>query len=300
VANQEGWDGRSAACGVVAVVFGAGAFATWPVAVTPKSTFPIWPTYVCAGIAVIALYMCFAMVFGLWPTGRAVRTLPTDEVPPPGATHDPDTRNASSGVSGSALPGRAATGPPASLPSPPVAIRLRPELDAATNRLRLGALNRGDFGRFRVKVIDAHNQDGNWVGPSSWPVPWLDDGSVSSKEIPFGKPLLDFAHFDFLALQEELAGAKEVQGDHWIFPSQPQPVTFRYSAVSAWSDLSSQYIVITLRVIRDEPEGHVDLQFKLGTDETRPYCRELPEKPAAAMDSAGLSSAAQSPRPRTG
>ena len=133
-----------------------------------------------------------------------------------------------------------------------------PELDVATNRLRLGALNRGELGRFRVEVIDAHNQDGNWVGPRSWPVPWLEDGSVTSKEIPkFGKPLLDFAHFDFLALQEDLEGTKWLRGDHWVFPSLPQPVTFRYSAVRAWSDLSRQYLVITLRVIRDEPEGHV-------------------------------------------
>ena len=157
-------------------------------------------------------------------------------------------------------------------------------MDAATNRLRLGALNRGEFGRFRVEVIDAHNQDGNWVGPRRWPVPWLEDGSVTSKEIPkFGRPLLDFAHFDFPALQEDLEGTKWLRGDHWVFPSLPQPVTFRYSAVRAWPDLSRQYLVITLRVIRDEPEGHVDLQFRLGTDGTRPYCRELPEKPAAGV-----------------
>ena len=157
-------------------------------------------------------------------------------------------------------------------------------MDAATNRLRLGALNRGEFGRFRVEAIDAHNQDGNWVGPRRWPVPWLEDGSVTSKEIPkFGQPLLDFAHFDFPALQDDLEGTKWLRGDHWAFPSLPQPVTFRYSAVRAWPDLSRQYLVITLRVIRDEPEGHVDLQFRLGTDGLRPYCRELPEKPAAGV-----------------
>lgn len=165
-----------------------------------------------------------------------------------------------------------------------MAIRLRPELDAATNRLRLGALNRGEFGRFRVEVIDAHNQDGNWVGPRRWPVPWLEDGSVTSKEIPkFGRPSLDFAHFDFPALQEDLEGTKWLRGGHWVFPSLPQPVAFRYSAVRAWPELSRQYLVITLRVIRDEPEGHVDLQFGLGTDGLRPYCRELPEKPAAGV-----------------
>ncbi len=107
-------------------------------------------------------------------------------------------------------------------------------MDAATNRLRLGALNRGEFGRFRVEAIDAHNQDGNWVGPRRWPVPWLEDGSVTSKEIPkFGRPSLDFAHFDFPALQEDLEGTKWLRGGHWVFPSLPQPVAFRYSAVRA-------------------------------------------------------------------
>ena len=170
---------------------------------------------------------------------------------------------------------------PAAQRAPPIAIRLKPELDVATNRLRLGALNRGEFGSFRVEVIDAQNQDGNWVGPRSWPVPWLEDGSVSSKDIPkFGKPLLDFAHFDFLGLREDLEGTKWLRGDHWVFPSRPEPVKFRYSAVRAWPDLSKQYIVITLRVIRDEPGGHVDIQFKIGYDETGPYYLELPEKPA--------------------
>jgi hypothetical protein len=158
------------------------------------------------------------------------------------------------------------------------------ELDAATNRLWLGALNRGELGRFRVEVIDAHDQDGNWFGPRSWPVPWLEDGSVTSKEIPkFGKPLLDFARFDFPALQEDLQGTKWLRGDHWVFPSLPQLVTFHYSPVRSWSDLSRQHLVITVRVIRDEPEGHVDLQFKLGTDGLRPYCRELPERPASGV-----------------
>jgi hypothetical protein len=130
-------------------------------------------------------------------------------------------------------------------------------------------------------VIDVRNQSGDWIGRRSWPVPWLDDGSVTSKEIPmFGKPLLDFAHFDFLALQKDLEGTQWLRGDHWVFPSLPEPVKFRYSAVREWPELNRQYIVVTLRVIRDEPEGHVDVQFKIGTDGTQPYCLEQTETPA--------------------
>jgi hypothetical protein len=149
-------------------------------------------------MAAVALYMCFATIWGWWPTARAVRGSSTDAIPPSAAAQDPDVQDAASGPSMLALPSEATAGTPASLPPPPVAIQLRPDLDAAANRLRLGVLNRGELGRFRLEVIDAHNQDGNWVGPRSWPVPWLDDGSVTSKEIPkFGRPLLDFAHFDF-------------------------------------------------------------------------------------------------------
>ena len=61
---------------MVAGLFGAGAIATWQVAVAPKSTFPIWPTYVFAGVAAFALYMCFTTIWGWWPTGRSARAVP--------------------------------------------------------------------------------------------------------------------------------------------------------------------------------------------------------------------------------
>jgi len=188
-----------------------------------------------------------------------------------GATGDPA---ASAGAAGSAATALASS-------PPPVSVKLKPEIDTGTNRFRLGALNRGDLGSFRVEVIDAHNQDGNWIGRRSWPVPWLDDGSVGATQIPkFGKPLLDFAHFDFLGLQQDLDGTKWLRGEHWVFPSLPDPVKVRYSAVRYWSELNDQHFVITVRVIRDDPHGYIDAQFKIGTDGTQPYCRELLERPA--------------------
>ena len=64
MANEEGRAGRSAAWGVAAVVFGAGAFAIWQVAVAPGSRLPTLPAYGAGLIAVAALYMCFATVWG--------------------------------------------------------------------------------------------------------------------------------------------------------------------------------------------------------------------------------------------
>ncbi|MBD0689366.1 hypothetical protein [Streptomyces sp. CBMA123] len=230
----------------------------WPMAAADHSTFPWWPTYLCAGLGVITLYLGFATVLKWWPA----RERPTVHV-----------------ESSTAGRGRDA----ADVPAAPVVVRLSPEFDTATNRLRLGVLNRGDLGRFRVKVIDAHDQDGGWVGPRSWPVPWLEDGSVDAKAVPkFDRPLLDLAGFDFPALREDLEGTKWLRGDHWVFPSLPKAVTFRYQAVRAWAELKSQHIILTLRVIRDEPEGNVDYQFQIGTDGTEPYCLDLsklPEEP---------------------
>jgi hypothetical protein len=262
---------------VAAVVFGAGAFGTWPVAVAPNSTFPIWPTYAFGGLALLALYMCFATMWGWWPTGLSSRGSAKVSAEPSVTEGDADSVQAETPAT-STTAGRSTTATPASLPPPPVKIRLIPELDTATNRFRLGAMNRGELGRFRAQVIDAHDQDGNWIGPRGWLVPWLDDGSIGSKEIPrFDKPLLDFAHFDFLRLQEDLEGTKWFNGDHWGFPSLPLPIRVRYSAVRFWSELNSQHFVITVRVIRDEPAGYVDTEFKIGADKTEPYCRQLPE-----------------------
>lgn len=254
--------------------------ATWQVAIAPKSTFPLWPTYLFGGLVLLALYMCFATIWGWWPTSRFTRGHAADVVDRPETDDDRETAaskpTASTGTVGSA------TAVPASLPPPPVRVRLKPELDMGTNRFRLGALNRGDLGSFRIEVVDAHNQNGDWIGQRSWPVPWLDDGSVGSKQIPqFGRPLLDFAHFDFLGLQQDLEGTKWLNGNHWVFPSLPQPVNARYSAARSWSELDNQHFVITVRVIRDDPPGYVETEFKIGNDGTEPYCRELPERPTS-------------------
>ena len=276
--DEDGRAGRSTPWGIGAGVFCACAVATWQVAIAPKSTFPLWPTYVFAGIAALALYMCFATIWGWWPTGRSARGPSRDTVDRPMA-RDGEASGGATRQRASTAPSGSATAAPANLPPPPVSIELKPELDIATNRLRLGALNRGDLGRFRVEVTDAHNQDGNWVGPRSWPVPWLEDGSVDAKQIPmFGKPLLDFAQFDYLNLQEDLEGTKWLNGDHWAFPSLPQPIKVRYSAVRRWSELENRNFVITVRVIREDPPGCTDVEFKIGYDGTGPYCRELAER----------------------
>jgi hypothetical protein len=91
VPNNDGRTGRSAAWGVAAAVFATGAFATWPVAVAPKSTFPIWPSYVFAVVAALALYLCFAIIWGWWPTARSVSRTSSRATEPPASDHVADT-----------------------------------------------------------------------------------------------------------------------------------------------------------------------------------------------------------------
>lgn len=87
MADEDERTGRSAAWGVVAAVFGGGAVATWTVAAAPGSRFPIWPAYVFGLVAVIGLYMCFAVLHGWRPAKRLHSTTPQPipDRPSPGA-----------------------------------------------------------------------------------------------------------------------------------------------------------------------------------------------------------------------
>jgi hypothetical protein len=175
----------------------------------------------------------------------------------------------------------AAPGPPTGgqgLPAAPVRVRLVAERDMAADGFRLVALNRGEPGRFRAEVIGIRDQDGQApVAPAAgWPVPWLDDGSVTARDIPeAGSLRLDFAHFSPGNLREDLEGTKWLNGDHWTFPSLPGAVKVRYPAVRTWREQDRHFFTVTVRVIRDDPHGHGDTEFEIGTDGQEPYCREL-------------------------
>jgi hypothetical protein len=170
------------------------------------------------------------------------------------------------------------------LGGPPVRVRLVAERDMPTDGFRLVVLNRGELGRFRADVIGIRAQDGQApVAPAGgWPVPWLDDGSVTARDIPASRsPRLDFAHFSLGNLREDLEGTKWLNGDHWTFPSVPGAVKVRYPAVRTWQEQDRHFFTVTVRVIRDDPAGHADTEFKIGTEGQEPYCRELTAGSAA-------------------
>src|SRR5437879_13571405 len=92
--TEDGRAGRSAAWGVAAVVFGAGAIYTSQLATTANSGFSIWPTYVLGAVAAIALYMCFATIWGWWPAGRSTRGQTADAVDRPETVYNQVPDNA--------------------------------------------------------------------------------------------------------------------------------------------------------------------------------------------------------------
>jgi hypothetical protein len=158
------------------------------------------------------------------------------------------------------------------LSAAPVRVRLVAERDMAADGFRLVALNRGELGRFRAEVIGIRDQDGQApVTPvGGWPVPWLDDGSVTAKDIPAtGSPRLDFAHFSLGNLREDVEGTKWLNGDHWTFPSLPGAVTVRYPAVRTWQEQDRHFFIVTVRVIRDDPAGHAGGQPAVPVDGVR-------------------------------
>src|ERR1700735_4608476 len=232
----------------------------WGIAVgQPSSPLRYWVPASFGAVAACAagLIIILAVMYD-WPGRWEKRAAPT------AAAVTPESLATVSEPEATAIPGL------------PVDIRLKPERDMTTDRFRLGALNRGDLGSFRAEVIAIRTQDG-WepvVTQGGWPVPWLEDGSVTSTEIPkFSHPRLDFAPFSMPNLREDLDGTKWLRGDHWVFPSRPEPIKVRYPAVRSWPEQDDHYFLVTVRVIRDDPPGPADTEVKVGTEGTGPYWR---------------------------
>ena len=140
----------------------------------------------------------------------------------------------------------------------PVRIRFIVEHDVVTGGFRLAALNRGELGLFRAEVTSIRDQDGQRpvTAKGGWSIPWLDDGSNTSRDIPTAcSPRLDFAYFNLANLREDLEGTKWLNGEHLTFPTLPSPVNVRYSAVRNWQEQDQHYFIVTVRTIRDDPPG---------------------------------------------
>ena len=124
-------------------------------------------------------------------------------------------------------------------------------------------------------VTGITDPDGRPVpGPQSWPIPWLEDGSVRPANLPkFDGRTLDFARFN--------AGESDPwpHRAYWLFSSLPEPVGVTYDPVRSRGELGAQRFVVTLRIIRAEPSAnHMDRQFSIGvTTGGRLVCDPVPD-----------------------
>jgi hypothetical protein len=129
---------------------------------------------------------------------------------------------------------------------------------------------------FTVQVTSILDPDGRPApGRQSWPVPWLEDGSVAPADLPQSAGrTLDFAWFD----------ADEGHWPHrasWRFPSLPEPAVVMYKPAPDKEELAAQRFVVTVRIIRTEPSAnHLDRRFVIGvTANSGLACEPVPDKP---------------------
>lgn len=61
----------SAAFGVLAVVLGTAAVATWLAGLAPGATFPVWPAWTLTALMVVAVCVSFAFLGRRWPIRRS-------------------------------------------------------------------------------------------------------------------------------------------------------------------------------------------------------------------------------------
>jgi len=209
---------------------------TWITATGPRATFPIWPAYGSGLIAVIGIYMCFASLTGWWPTGQRLR----------------GAREAS---------------PP--LPAPPVPVEVRITPTQRADWLLLSVENNGATASFRAEaIIILRKELSGAVEPSNWPIPWAADGVTAKAVVPVEIPkdqtrVLDFARHDQDAVNPYRSG--HVSGPHWWFTSLPLPIGVMYwPPIKSLGDLSGRRFVMTIRISRSEPAGHVDRTFEVG------------------------------------
>jgi|SRR5579859_3826407 len=231
----------SAAWGVVAVVLGTGAVATWIAAVSPHSAFPAWPGWILSAATLVTLYMCFAFLCGMWPANRTLG-------------HSQRTPHAQQ--------------------SQPPHIELIPE--QAGEWLRLGLLNRGAAAEYTAEVTGIIDPLGRKIGQQHWPIPWLEDGSSDPKRILTGQTrMLDFARYDMAAVNAELSTGHGGR-NHWWFSSVPTAINASYYNLRSQADLEEQHFILAVRIINANSGKYFDRQFKVGVHGSRLVC-ELAE-----------------------
>jgi hypothetical protein len=244
VRSEEGRTGRSAAYGAAAAVFATGAFTTWPVAVAPKSTFPIWPAYLFGGLALLALYMCFATIFGWWPTSRSGRR--SEE-----ARSEPSARegDADSGEAGTSAPSTTSDRAGAPAGPPQEFIGRHDDLANLLNALRdsqiplvtlkgMGGIGKTALAEEAVRIIGTEVLFSAIFWHSTQAEKFVGDGVVRT----------EVADYTFEALLDDLLRHSQLP---W---SADAPVISKEKIVKGWLEDSSRRVLIVLDNLETVPE----------------------------------------------
>jgi hypothetical protein len=157
----------------------------------------------------------------------------------------------------------------------PINVILVPDRDGV--HLRLAVVNRGTAGRFSAEVVRIFDDRGNApLGPASWRIPWLEDGSVEPKEIlQEGRRILDFARYDAGGVHADLTSTHWGTNKHWWFSALPEAAGFMYRPVRTRAELEAQRFRVTVRIIRADPPDSTDRQFAIGVHGFDLICEPL-------------------------
>jgi hypothetical protein len=227
---------KGAAWGVVAGIFGSGAFGTWIAATTTESAFPMWPAWTLGALTAGAIYMSFTPFWGWRPTPRRARS-------------------AQSVLAGS---------------RPHDDVELVPEPDGA--HLRLLLRNNGKPAELSVQVTTIRDPLGRAVGPQHWTIPWLDDSSTEPKRVLCGQTrILDFACYEPVAVQTEIRNGHGV-APHWRFAAVPNLVEARYYNLRSDADLDEQRLLVTVRLLNAGSRRYADYDLAVGVHQGEPLC----------------------------
>ena len=156
---------------------------------------------------------------------------------------------------------------------PPVGVSfVDPQIDGG--RLSLVVVNTGRPAEFKAQVLSFTDEHGRQLtSKTPWTIPWSEPGAPATRQIAQReRGILDFARFDWPALNKAIQTTKWGNDYHWFFGSTGGPVEIAYSPVESWAKIHDLRFTAKVRMIRVEPPAHDDTTFEIGYDGNEIVC----------------------------
>ncbi len=167
---------------------------------------------------------------------------------------------------------------------------VNPRID--DERLSLVVVNTGVPAEFKAQVLDFTDERGRRLrSKTPWTVPWDEPGaSPILRIVTRERGVLDFARFDWAALDEAIQTTKWGNAYHWFFSSTGDPIKIAYSPVESWGEIRDLRFTVKVRMFRVEPSAHDDTTFEIGYDGEEIVCQRPAGHENKHASAAGLSS----------